>query len=238
MRIAIDLDDRTIRTWAGQVLSSLTFKRRDRFPVDVRFMRGGLVQELPTGATGKLGLKADKDFNGAFVASDLSWTKSGAGVAATYGFDLNLNTIQINALFACVPTPSSIALMLEIEWTEGDQRTSSNTLSVTLENDIVRGDEGVPQDGDPVYPPPGNLLILSDLATAPVNVGESSVDFEISGLTTTPTLCVPLGIQKPNHDADNIAILSAFPVSATTLRAYLTAAPSEPGYKATVLFRA
>ncbi|MEI6492089.1 MAG: hypothetical protein WCO94_06035 [Verrucomicrobiota bacterium] len=237
MRIAIDLDDRTIRTWAGQGISSLTFKRRDRFPVEVRFMRGGVAQELPTGAAGKIGLKADKDFNGQFVASHLAWTKLGAGISATYVFDLNLNTIQINALFACVPTPSSVVLMLEIEWAEGDLRTSSNTLAVTLENDIVRGDEGIPEEGSPVYPPPPNILSIANLATATIVVGQDSVDFDISGLAATPSLCVPLGIQKPNHEADNISILSAFPVSATTLRAYLTAAPSEPGYKATVLFR-
>ena len=127
-------------------------------------MRGGVAQEIPTGATGKLGLKADKDFNGAFVASDLAWTKSGAGVSATYVFDLNLNTLQINALFACVPTPSSVALMLEIEWAEGDLRTSSNTLAVTLGNDIVRGDEGVAEEGSPAYPLPDDLLTKSENA--------------------------------------------------------------------------
>ena len=164
MRIAIDLDDRTIRTWAGQVVSSLTLKRRDRFPVEVRFLRGGVVQELPSGATGCLGIKADKDFNGQFVASGLAWTKSGTGIAATYVFDLNLNTVQISALFAGVPTPSSVALMLEIEWAEGNIRTSSNTLPITLENDIIRGDEGIAEEGGPIYPLPGDLLTKSEYA--------------------------------------------------------------------------
>lgn len=239
MRIAIDLDDRTIRTWAGQVISSLTVKRRDRFDVDVKYIRGGVSQELSSGASGIIGLKADKDFNGAFAASNFVWTKSGTGDATIYRFDLNLNTVQIDALFAGVPTPASVALMLEIEWTEGDLRTSSNTLSVTLENDIVRGDEGTAVGGSPVYPPPETLLSTANLATATVPEGQDSVDFDISalGLTAAPTLCVPLGIQKPNHAAENIGILAALPVSATTLCAYLTAAPSTPGYKATVLFR-
>ena len=239
MRLFLDLDTRAFIESAQfqRTISSLVLKRRDHLPVDVQFLRSGAVVELVTGATGKLGLKADKDFNGSFAASDLEWEKSGTGDATTYRFDLNLNTVQINALFAGVPTPAFVTLMLEIEWAEGDLRTSSNTLAVTLENDIVRGDEGIPQDSDQVYPPAGNILILSDLATAPVNVGESSVDFEISGRTATPTLCVPLGIQKPNHEADNIAIISAFPVSSTTLRAYLAAAPTEAGYKATVFFR-
>jgi len=239
MRLFLDLDTRSFieSVQFQRVVSSLALKRRDRLPVDVKFLRGGAVVELAAGSTGKLGLKADKDFNGVFAASDLDWAKTGSGDSTSYRFDLNLNTVQIDALFAGVPTPASVALMLEIEWAEGDLRTSSNTLSVTLENDIVRGDEGIAEEGNPVYPPPTNLLSIANLATATVVVGQDTVDFDVLDLAAAPALCVPLGIQKPNHAADNIGILCAFPVSTTTLRAYLTAAPSEPGYKATVLFR-
>jgi len=241
MRLFLDLDTRSFieSVQFPRVISSLALKRRDRLPVDVKFLRAGTVVELGEGSTGKLGLKADKDFNGPFAASDLEWTKNGTGDSAFYRFDLNLNTVQIDALFAGVPTPASVALMLEIEWAEGNLRTSSNTLSVTLENDIVRGDEGIAEEGSPVYPPPANLLSIANLATVTVVVGQDAVDFDITalGLAAAPTLCVPLGIQKPNHAADNIGILCAFSVSATTLCAYLTAAPSEPGYKASVLFR-
>jgi len=163
MRLFLDLDTRSFIESAQfqRAVSSLVLKRRDHLPVDVQFLRSGAVVELVTGATGKLGLKADKDFNGSFAASDLEWTKSGTGDATTYRFDLNLNTVQINALFAGVPTPSSVALMLEIEWAEGDLRTSSNTLAVTLENDIVRGDEGVAEEGSPAYPLPGALELIA-----------------------------------------------------------------------------
>jgi len=163
MRLFLDLDTRSFIESAQfqRALSSLVLKRRDHLPVDVQFLRSGVVVELATGATGKLGLKADKDFNGSFAASDLEWAKSGTGDATTYRFDLNLNTVQINALFAGVPTPASVALMLEIEWTEGDLRTSSNTLAVTLENDIVRGDEGVAEEGGPVYPLPGAIELVA-----------------------------------------------------------------------------
>ena len=163
MRLFLDLDTRSFIESAQfqRAVSSLVLKRRDHLPVDVQFLRSGAVVELATGATGKLGLKADKDFNGSFAASDLEWTKSGTGEATAYRFDLNLNTVQINALFAGVPTPASVALMLEIEWTEGDLRTSSNTLAVTLENDIVRGDEGVAEEGGPVYPLPGAIELIA-----------------------------------------------------------------------------
>ena len=162
MRLFVDLDTRSFieSVQFARVISSLTLKRRDRLPVDVQFLRGGTVVELAPGATGQLGLKADQDFNGSFAASDLEWVKSGTGDATTYRFDLNLNTVQINALFE-EPTPPSIALMLEIEWAEGDLRTSSNTLAVSLENDIVRGDEGIVEDGAPVYPLPGAIELIA-----------------------------------------------------------------------------
>jgi len=163
MRLFLDLDTRSFIESAQfqRAVSSLVLKRRDHLPVDVQFLRSGVVVGLAEGATGKLGLKADKDFNGPFAASGLEWTKSGTGDATTYRFDLSLNTVQINALFAGVPTPSSVALMLEIEWAEADLRTSSNTLAVTLENDIVRGDEGVVEEGGPVYPLPGALELIA-----------------------------------------------------------------------------
>ncbi|MEI6073580.1 MAG: hypothetical protein WCS31_17475 [Verrucomicrobiae bacterium] len=175
MRLILDLDTRSFieSVQFQRVISSLVLKRRDRLPVDVQFLRGGTVVELAAGSTGKLGLKADKDFNGSFAASDLEWAKSGTGDATTYRFDLNLNTVQINALFAGVPTPASVALMLEIEWAEGDLRTSSNTLAVTLENDIVRGDEGVAEEGGPVYPLPGAIELI---ARKGQNNGYASLD--------------------------------------------------------------
>ena len=162
MRLFVDLDTRSFieSVQFARVISSLTLKRRDRLPVDVQFLRGGTVVELAPGATGQLGLKADQDFNSSFAASDLEWVKSGTGDATTYRFDLNLNTVQINSLFE-EPTPPSIALMLEIEWAEGDLRTSSNTLAVSLENDIVRGDEGIVEDGAPVYPLPGAIELIA-----------------------------------------------------------------------------
>jgi hypothetical protein len=179
VRLYLDLDSRAFleSPQFPRPLSSLVLKRRDLLPMDVSFLRGGIATELTESATGRLGLKADKDFNGPFVASDLEWVKSGAGETASYRFNLNLNTLQIDALFAGVPTPASVALMLEIEWIEGALRTSSSTLQVTLENDVVRGDEGLPEESTEPYPLPnqlltkaGNLAGLTDPAQARLNL--------------------------------------------------------------------
>ncbi len=167
MRLYLDLDTRAFieSPQFPRTLQFITLKRRDRIPLDIQFLKGAIVSELAEDAAGRLGLKADKDFNGPFAACDLAWVKSGTGATTGYRFDLNLNTVQIDALFAGVPTPGSVVLMLEIEWTEGDLRTTSNTLIVTLENDIVRGDEGMPAEGTPIYPPPAEIENRSQKGT-------------------------------------------------------------------------
>ena len=232
MRLFLDLDTRSFIESAQfqRTVSSLVLKRRDHLPVDVQFLRGGVVVELATGATGKLGLKADKDFNGSFAASDLEWTKSGTGDATTYRFDLNLNTVQINALFAGVPTPSSVALMLEIEWAEGDLRTSSNTLAVTLENDIVRGDEGVAEEGSPVYPLPDDLLTKSenaDLLAHPSDTnnphGVTAAQVGLENVDNTSDA------DKPVSSAAQTALNSK--ANASSLASYVQRTPSAANFR-------
>jgi hypothetical protein len=176
MRVAIDLDDLSVRTWAGQAISAMQRKRRDKVLVEVRFTRGGVAQELANGATGVCGVKKLKAFTAGFLASALSWTKSGSGVTTVYSFELNLNTTQFNTEFAS--NPEKVAAALEVEWVVGDYRYSSLAMPLNVFNDYIRGDEGVPVDGDPVYPLPdniltksGNLAGLASASAARVNLG-------------------------------------------------------------------
>jgi len=176
MRVAIDLDDLSVRTWAGQAISAMQRKRRDTVLVEVRFTRGGVVQELAGGATGVCGVKKLGAFTAGFLASALSWTKSGSGVTTVYSFVLNLNTSQFNAEFTS--NPEKVAAAVEFEWVVGDYRYSSIAMPLNVFNDYIRGDEGVPVDGDPVYPLPetiltksGNLAGLASAAAARGNLG-------------------------------------------------------------------
>jgi hypothetical protein len=143
MRLAIDLDTREVRTWAGAVLPVLAAKRRDRFPVQVRFTRGGEVQELASGTTGKVGLKAAAEGPaGDFVALAASFTKTGGGTSATYSFDVNLNTTELEALFE--DEPVAVPLLLEIEIAATGLRISSAAVPVDVADDLIRGDEDAP----------------------------------------------------------------------------------------------
>lgn len=150
MRIAIDLDDRTIRTWAGQALSELTAKRRDRFPVEVRFLRGGIGQELANGATATIGIKSSGAYASEFLASSSDWTKSGKGSGSTYRFDLTLNTVEMDSAFSSAP--DSISASLEVEYVQGTYRESSMPINLVVGNDYVRGDEATPTPANTLIP--------------------------------------------------------------------------------------
>lgn len=67
-----------------------------------------------------------------------------------------------------------VDLMGEIEWTIGSTVTSTLIFAVRVENDVIRGDEGVPTSGVPAYPLPAALLVQH------VNSGKA---LGITGLT-------------------------------------------------------
>jgi len=141
MRIFLDLDTRRILKTSSRPATGLEFKRRDNDAFEVQFLRAGAVQELPSGTTARVGLKAVDDFAGEFLATD-TLTKIGTGSATVYSGEFNLNTTAIEALFS--EEPASITAMLEVEWSTGSLVGSSLTLPVTLFNDVIRGNEGAP----------------------------------------------------------------------------------------------
>lgn len=110
--------------------------------VAVRFGRGGQVVEWPENAAGTFAIKLE--FGGQFVALAPSWTPSGYGADRHYSFDVNLNTQELEALFA--EEPASVSLLAEVSVTSGAQIFSSQTLRVIVTNDVIRGDEGDPTE--------------------------------------------------------------------------------------------
>lgn len=141
MRIYLDLDSRKLMSSPIRALSRLEFKRRDNDTIELQFLRDGQVQELPTGTSARLGIKISADYDSEFLALT-TLTKSGTGTATVYGGRLNLNTDAIATAFASEPV--NFDGMLEVEWTTGVAVSSSQTLPVTLFNDVIRGDEGDP----------------------------------------------------------------------------------------------
>jgi hypothetical protein len=141
MRVFIDLNSRAfvVSPVLTQRVTELLFTRRDVVPVQVQFVRGGVVVELAAGATGAIGLK--KTYAGDFLANDSAWTKSGTSSSTIYQFDLNLNTANLDAEFP-LDTEDSIAAKVEVQWTESGTTSSTLPTSATIYNDVVRGTEG------------------------------------------------------------------------------------------------
>jgi hypothetical protein len=160
MRIAIDIDTGSVRTWAGQPISALAGKRGDQYPVHVRYERGGAIIERPTGATGILGVKLASDPTGNFVALAGSWTKTGSGAQTVYLFSLNLNTTELETAFST--DPDSVSCVLEIETVAPGELISSATIPLEISNDVIRGNEGVPTDAMDPYPLPSAIELKAE----------------------------------------------------------------------------
>jgi hypothetical protein len=126
----------------------LTFKRRDRLPLEVVFSDGREEVELTVGTTGAVGLKERGNYSATALAMAAAWTP-GDGM---YTFDLNLHTTEMTAAFVARITegmePGMLEAMLEVEWRLGGMIVTTDTVLVEVQNDIVTGTEGVPASPD------------------------------------------------------------------------------------------
>lgn len=143
MRIYLDLDSRRLLTTPTRSLTSLEFKRRDNDSIELQFLRDAAVQELPAGTIARVGIKPSGDYDAEFLAVT-TLTQTGTGAATVYSGALNLHTTAMATAFA--DEPVSVSAMLEVEWVTGDVVSSSKTLPSTIQNDVIRGDEGEPAD--------------------------------------------------------------------------------------------
>ena len=144
MQLFFDLDAGIFVTAPGtrETLTAIAFKRGDTCSIAVQFLSGVDVQELASGAAGRIGMKANGDYDGDYIAADTAWTKTGTGTTTLYTFDLNLATTEIDTLLT--GHTASITALFEMEFLVGSVRTSSNTVSATILNDVNKGDETAP----------------------------------------------------------------------------------------------
>jgi hypothetical protein len=154
-----------------QVVTSLRFKRGDSSKIRVFFVNGTstTLVSLPNGTTGKFGLKESGDYDGGFVVSDTDWTYDNSDPDAPhYVFEPNFNTTQLNDLLGigAAPDKESVTLMGEIEWVTAGAISSSVTFKAVVDNDVIRGNEGVPTDADPPYPLPGEIELIAHKGVA------------------------------------------------------------------------
>lgn len=124
----------------------------------------------------------------------------GVGDELHYEAILNLNTAGIGDLFPDLdPQTARADVLVDIELKSADalkRLTPIEQWPTNLFRDIYKGDEGVPEDGDPVYPPAANILTnASDSAL--IKRGSKAVTVAAESLA--------------------VAFVTAFPAPPTTL---------------------
>ena len=81
---------------------------------------------------------------------------------ATYWQVIDVDQLANAAGWQLAEESESVELIAELQRTIDDGITSTITFTCTIENDVNRGNEGVPVDGTPAYPQPGDILLRAD----------------------------------------------------------------------------
>lgn len=173
MRMYFDLNANALSSVQGAVRTpKLQFKRRDKVGIEVMPVRDGAAEALEEGAVPFFGVKPKNRLDADFIVFTDVWAgPDGNGV---YRALLNLNAAPLDVLFA-LEQEKIEDLYAEFGFTTlAGEQTSSQFVATTIFNDLYRGTEGMPVSGNPVYPPSGQVLVIS-----PIDVlvgGETAMD--------------------------------------------------------------
>ncbi len=127
-----------------------------------------LPGELGAGETLLLGIKATRS-SADYLASQSTWTLTGAGSSARYTADLNLNTVELIAAMTGLDTLACVAELTLIR-SDGEHAYSTQ-FALTILKDVNVGTEGAPVSGNP--PLASVAFVVSEVAQAVAPSGGS-----------------------------------------------------------------
>jgi hypothetical protein len=174
VKLHVDLETLQLIQGPGQrsAVSSLRFKRGDAARLQVVFLENGITPATigdPGTLEIQIGIKPRNQFDRSYLAHSADWSMPSEGDdTPAYECALGFNTLQLNSSLnvgsATAEELPEVTLMGEITWREGTgEPTSTRTFLVVVENDVNRGDEGLPADADPPYPAPQSLALASQV---------------------------------------------------------------------------
>jgi hypothetical protein len=177
VKLHVDLETLQLIQGPGQrsAVASLRFKRGDSARLQVSFLENGVTPVTigePEELEIQIGIKPRNQFDRSYLAHSAEWSMPSEGDdSPAYGCVLGLNTLQLNSALnvgsATAEELPEITLMGEITWREGaGEPTSTRTFLVVVENDVNRGDEGVPVTAEPAYPAPALIELKSSKGAA------------------------------------------------------------------------
>ena len=200
-RFFVDLDTGYITDSIGSraPLQEIRLKARDTAFIGFQFFRGGdgSAELLSAGSTLTFGIKSKNDFGGSFLASATGFTAASTTEVENqsetdfYRAVLSLNTTPITNLLDDVTPQVEAICELEVDVSGSSELFTTSTVRVILENDIVRGTEGVPTGGSPSYPDQSEIIRFKSAITS--LQGGTSSDLDNLGTTSlTPPYSVAI----------------------------------------------
>jgi len=208
------------------------FIRGDKFALNLYFRQysSGAWGGVELSATdeiafvGKLSSELD---DGDSLFSATSFSKVGSGADAYYTATLDLNTAELAAALTGVD-PLDITVDCEIQNAVNSERATLQFAATVAEQGYA-GSEGVPTDGDPAYPVPGNI-VTKICGTEDIVSGADDVTVDISGFSLDAAPAQVLAtVQKPSASDLNIfAVVRS--VSSTQIVFDLSAAVDSADY--------
>jgi hypothetical protein len=173
VKLYVDLESLQLIEGPGfrNPITSLRFKRGDAARLELAFLRNGSTSVTigdPENLEIKFGIKPRGRYDIGYLVHTDAWTMPDAGAESpVYQCSPSFNTIELDSALGVGSSTGSelseITLMGEFTWREGPgEPTSTRTFLVVVENDVNRGDEGVPQSANPAYPSPGSIVLKSN----------------------------------------------------------------------------
>ena len=171
-------------------VTSLRFKRGDAAQLEVAFLQDGITPVAigdPESLEIRFGVKPRGRYDIGYLVHSADWTMPDPESSSpVYQCAPSFNTTELDSALnvgsATGSELSEVTLMGEITWREGaGEPTSTRTFLVVVENDVNRGTEGVPTSGEPAYPAPESIALLSQV------VARSDEDYEVTPRNTLKT---------------------------------------------------
>ena len=192
MKLYVDLETLQLIEGPGfrSQVSALRFKRGDSSLLELSFLKDGTTRVHmgdPSQINIQFGLKPRSRYDVGYLVSATDWQKPDpSSTTPVYLCQANFNTTELDSAIGVGRTTGSeldeIILMGEISWNlSGELPTSTRTFTVIVENDVNRGNEGVPGSASPPYPAahlvesmtakgtPGGYAPLDDNGKIPVD---------------------------------------------------------------------
>jgi hypothetical protein len=141
MKIYLDQDTNTFVSDPNfkANLTGITLKRGDAAAISFEFVSGNTTLSASPTRLLQFGVKQNGDYDGDFIIFNDTFTI----VGTEYRMPVDTNTLAISALLP--GDTASVTLWCEATWSDdaGSTWSSSNSIAMTINNDIIKGNEGI-----------------------------------------------------------------------------------------------